>query len=240
MLIKPNLLTSGSANISRRSAITGVAAGLTGVLLNSRLMGQAKARSALDPSIFVVYAKPDTGLFNADVYGNPTTQIPGYILACPQSCAKSRAGYREASTNSALKSVYLNTTEWMREIIFTDDYKDVVDPATLRQNFSKYRKLLGFARVSNDPSAGGCGYISRNVEVTKVNLDTQSGLLKETSLPGLYSSLANGTIQDPVYPADTIYIYPGDWQQQNGSPISTAIGEIGGDARPIDVTGCEP
>lgn len=228
------MLIRRTLNVSRRTAITGIAAGFTGALLNSPLVGQ-KSKHLAGPSIFVVSAEPDTGLWYADPYGNPTSQIPGYIVACPQDCATTRPGYSEASSNAALKGIYLNTTEWMREIIFTDDYQGKVDDTTLKQNFRKYRNLLGYARVSNGPNAGGCGYISRKVPVTKVNLI--SGALQETKM-GVYSSLAMGKIMEPVYFADTIYIYQHDWQQKTGSPITQAVGEIGTDVRPIDVTGC--
>jgi hypothetical protein len=125
----------------------------------------------------------------------------------------------------------------MREIIFTDDYNRETDVDKLSKNFGQYRRLLGFARVSNDAKAGGCGHISRNVEVTKVKL--VRGVLQETPA-GLYSSLAIGKAQDTAYQATTIYIYQGDWKQKAGYPVQKAVDEIGTTTRPIDVTGCEP
>ena len=63
--------------------------------------------------------------------------------------------------------------------------------------------------------------------MTKVNL--VDGALKETSMPGLYSSLANGMAADPVYPADNISIFQGNWVQMAGKPIQQAVAEIGTD-----------
>jgi hypothetical protein len=237
MLIKRSSLNNESAHISRRSAIAGVAAGLTGALLNAPLKGQASAQHTINASIFVVLAQSKTKLSYAYMDGKPKNKINGYVFACPQNCAKDQPGYSTAAMNPALKSIYLNTIEWIREIIFTDDYENEVNPDKLLQNFNAYRALVPASRLNDDAKAGGCGHISRSVQVTKANL--VSGALKYTPISaGVYSTLAIGTVQGNKYLADTIYIYQGDWQQANGSPITQAISEIHSGARPVGTSHC--
>lgn len=235
MFLKRPSPTNNSENISRRSAIAGVAFGITGGLLNSSLMGQTPANIGGRRRIFVVLAQPDATISYAAMDGTPGTPISGYLIACPQNCAKDQPGYAEANADATLKSIYLNTKEWIREIIFTDD-PDEADPVKRKQNFKKYRQLLGSARVNDAPQAGGCGHISRSVKVTKVNL--VSNVLQETPFSGVYSSLAIGTVKGKKYVADTIYIYQGDWQAPVGSPIKKAIDEIHSGVRPVGNSHC--
>ena len=152
-MINGTIHKNEKAAITRRFALAGIATGAAVSLLGRPLEGDTSP--SIVASIFVVIPKPTTGLFMADMYGTQSGTSLGCVLACPQSCASSRgAAYDEASTNQTLKDIYLKTTEWMREIIYTDDYRSDIDPAILRQNFRLYRNKLGFTRVTNDPNAG--------------------------------------------------------------------------------------
>ena len=242
MFFKRNLRNGGSADITRRAAITGVAAGLAGAMLEAPLRGQKQEYtlgdllSDLGDSTKLVVSLPVTQLWNADMYGNKGSYL-GTVLACPQSCAALRPGYAEARTKPDLKAVYLNTSEWMREIIFTpSDLSN--DPRTWRN----YRKMLGSYRISNDASATGCGHISRNVMVTQVSL--QSGAPAESLLGVNYSSVVVDKVKGssgPLYQAKDIYIYQGNWaplDKVKTPVLNAAVAEIGTDDRPNDASSC--
>ncbi len=247
MFIKRNSRGNESAGITRRLAITGMAAGLAGAMLESPLRGQKPAANGQKSAVVqhkVVTATPSTQLWMAaDMYGNKSGASLGTVIACPQSCAAARPGYIEVRASQSLSGVYLNTSEWMREIIYTNDpvFRPTTDQKTLDQAWRHYRRLLGFYRVSNDASTTGCGHISRNVVVTQMTL--QSGSPTETPLGVGYSSLVFGGVQDttsPLFQASNIYIFKGDWatDSANAPIIFGVVNAIGTDDRPIDVSAC--
>jgi hypothetical protein len=249
MFIEPKLRAGGSADITRRSAITSIAAGLTGAMLKSPLRGAAEQH-------LVVGSTPSTQLLMADMYGNPSGSSVGTVLACPQSCAAVRPGYAEAVAKLDLNGVYLNTSEWMREIIYTPDdlFNGGTDQTVADLNWRNYRRQLGFSRVSNDAYTTGCGHVSRNVVLTAVS--TTSGKFTELPAgskgpsgsvlpvgPG-YSSLVYDPVLNPtgpLYQAGHIYIFQGDWAPLSNlasTNLNKVVKEIGTDSRPIDVSAC--
>jgi hypothetical protein len=242
MFIKRNLRSNGSTDITRRGVITGIAAGLTGVMLESSLLGQRQPPTVDQHK--VVVAVPLTQLYMADMYGNKSGSSLGFVIACPQSCAAARPGYAQARTTQSLNAVYLNTSEWMREIIYTADDLSLgtSQQKIADKTWSSYRRQLGFHRVSNDAYAAGCGHISRNVLITKVS--TQSGKFTESPLGSAYSSVVFDGIPDsngPLYQATNIYIYQGDWAPLDAvkTPVlNKVVAEIGTDDRPLDVSAC--
>jgi hypothetical protein len=237
MFIKRNLRFRGAADITRRSAIAGIAAGVAGAMLESPARGQRLSPS-FDQNKLVI-STPSTNLWMADMYGNQLGNPLGVVLACPQSCAAARPGYAEALAKPGLNAIYLNTSEWMREIIYTPDLTVVApDPDRWRS----YRRQMGFYRVTNDNYTAGCGHISRNATVTQVTI--KSGKFVASMVGEGFSSVAakGGTGSNGLYVATDIYIFQGDWAPLDSvkTPVLYGVvGQIGKEKyRPLDVSAC--